>query len=162
MEQTIEEIKKTALEAIATVADRKEIEAFSVRYLGRKGIVTRFLRNISTLPPEERPRAGKQANEVKRLLEKAVDAAIAKIDGAGLDDDPGIVSQLRLALRKEYEVFTAGDPDEAWRVVRSNRPDLMTLDLALDGVDPETGFSVLEKCIAFDPLIRIVMITGNF
>ncbi len=78
-----------------------------------------------------------------------------------VDDDPGIVSQLRLALRKEYEVFTASDPDGAWRVVRSKRPDLITLDLALDGVDPETGFSVLEKCIAFDPLIRIVMITGN-
>ncbi len=75
---------------IATAADRKEIEAVSVRYLGRKGIVTRFLRNISTLPPEERPRAGKEANEVKRLLEKAVDAAIAKIDAAGLGDAPGI------------------------------------------------------------------------
>ncbi len=87
---TIEEIREAALEAIAAAADPKEIEAVSVRYLGRKGIVTRFLRNISVLPPEERPRAGKQANEVKRFLENAIQAAIARIEIEGLDKDPGI------------------------------------------------------------------------
>jgi phenylalanyl-tRNA synthetase alpha chain len=48
------------------------------------------LRNISTLPPEERPRAGKQANEVKRFLENVIEAAIARIEGAVSDKDQGI------------------------------------------------------------------------
>jgi two-component system, NtrC family, response regulator len=78
-----------------------------------------------------------------------------------VDDDPEIGSQLRLALRKDYEVHVASDPDAAMEIVQSQRPDLITLDLALDGVNPETGFSVLEKCLQFDPFVKIVLITGN-
>ncbi len=78
-----------------------------------------------------------------------------------VDDDPGIVSQLRLALRKEYEVHAANDPETAWTAVQVERPELVTLDLALDGVSPETGFSVLQRCITFDPFLKIVLITGN-
>jgi len=78
-----------------------------------------------------------------------------------VDDDPSIVSQLRLAFRKEYQVFTAQNVDEAWALVQSEHPDLITLDLALDGSNPETGFGVLEKCIAFDPFMKVVLITGN-
>jgi len=78
-----------------------------------------------------------------------------------VDDDPEIVDQLRLALRKEYEVHTAGDAAAAGKAVQAVRPDLMTLDLALDGVNPETGFSVLEQALRLDPYVKIILITGN-
>ncbi len=78
-----------------------------------------------------------------------------------VDDDPEVTSQLGLALRKEFAVKTAGSLEEGWEVIQQVRPELVTLDLALDGVDPETGFSLLEKCLKFDPLLKIVMITGN-
>lgn len=78
-----------------------------------------------------------------------------------IDDDPEIVSQLKLSLRKEYAVHTAENVEAAWEAVRSVRPDLVTLDLALDGVNPEQGFSLLEKCVEFDPFMKVVMITGN-
>ena len=90
MEKTIEEIKEAALEAIASASDRESIEEISIRYLGRKGIVTGYLRNISNLPKEERPQAGKHANEVKRFLENRLEAAVTKIESSGLDEDPGI------------------------------------------------------------------------
>ncbi len=78
-----------------------------------------------------------------------------------VDDDQEIVDQLRLALRKEYEVHTAGDAAAAGKAVQAVQPDLMTLDLALDGVNPETGFSVLEQALRLDPFIKIILITGN-
>jgi len=78
-----------------------------------------------------------------------------------VDDDPSIVSQLSLAFEDEYEVLRAQDPKTAWGTVQKEHPDLMTLDLALEGENPESGFSLLDKCLAFDPGMKIVLITGN-
>ncbi len=78
-----------------------------------------------------------------------------------VDDDQEIASQLSLSLRGEYDVRTASDAEVAWRAILEQRPDLVTLDLALDGSDPETGFSLLEKCQRFDPFMKIVLITAN-
>jgi phenylalanyl-tRNA synthetase alpha chain len=54
----------------------------SVRYLGRKGIITQFLRNVSKLPADQRPAAGKKANEVKNLLDAACKEALQKLETA--------------------------------------------------------------------------------
>ena len=71
MENTIDQICTEALREIATATSKDSLNAISVKYLGRKGIVTQFLRNISKLPAEERPKAGEKANEIKKILEKA-------------------------------------------------------------------------------------------
>ncbi len=79
MAETIEEIKARALAEIEAAETETALQTLTVKYLGRKGEVTRFLRTVSDLPPEERPAAGKAANEVKVLLQKALDAAEEKI-----------------------------------------------------------------------------------
>lgn len=78
-----------------------------------------------------------------------------------VDDDPDIVTQLALAMRDEYEIVTALDAGAAWKTIGTFRPDIMTLDLALDGANQELGFSVLEQALLFDPFIKIILITGN-
>ena len=80
MENRIELIKTEALEALSQVADAEQIKSLSVKYLGRKGLLTLFLRNISELPAEDRPEAGKQANIVKKELEAAFDAALNRAE----------------------------------------------------------------------------------
>jgi phenylalanyl-tRNA synthetase alpha chain len=71
VEKSIDQICVEALKEIE-IADSKEgLNAISIKYLGRKGIVTHFLRNISKLPPEKRPNMGEKANETKKTLEKA-------------------------------------------------------------------------------------------
>lgn len=69
MENTIERIYADAKEALASATDADAINDLSTRYLGRKGRITHFLRNISSLPVEQRPQAGKRANEIKRSLD---------------------------------------------------------------------------------------------
>ena len=69
MDNSIERIYADAMEALASAADAEAVNDLSIRYLGRKGRITRFLRSISNLPAEERPQAGKRANEIKRTLE---------------------------------------------------------------------------------------------
>ena len=71
MENTIERIYADAMQDLASTTDAEAIDRLSTQYLGRKGRITHFLRNISNLPAEERPQAGKRANEIKRSLEKA-------------------------------------------------------------------------------------------
>lgn len=63
-----EEVCKAINEA-ANLAALKEIKQ---KFLGRKGEVTAILRGLSNLPPEDRPQVGKQANELRLLIERLV------------------------------------------------------------------------------------------
>ncbi len=51
--------------AAATTPD--ELEAVRVKYLGRKGVLTGFLRAIGQVPTEERQRLGAESNRLKTL-----------------------------------------------------------------------------------------------
>lgn len=79
MDLGIEEIEKKALEEIAGADDEAALKDISVKFIGRKGLVTGFLRNISSLPNEQRPMAGKRANEVKKKIESTIADAIEKL-----------------------------------------------------------------------------------
>ncbi|MBM3317866.1 MAG: sigma-54-dependent Fis family transcriptional regulator, partial [Candidatus Eisenbacteria bacterium] len=78
-----------------------------------------------------------------------------------VDDEPAFLNQLRLALQKDFEVWAAESAEAAWTIVQAEHPELVTLDLALDGASPESGFTLLERCLAFDPFMKIVLVTGN-
>ncbi len=79
MVKSIEEIDKEAFEELEKAASPEEVESLSIKYLGRKGLVTTFLRNISKLPENERPSAGKNANLLKVRLGKAFKEAVDAI-----------------------------------------------------------------------------------
>jgi len=70
VENSIDQIEKDGLAELSAAGDEDAVNEITVKYLGRKGVVTRFLRNIAQLPPEERPAAGKKANQVKKTLDK--------------------------------------------------------------------------------------------
>jgi phenylalanyl-tRNA synthetase alpha chain len=80
VEPSIDQIYQDALKEIESAGGPEDIQRISVRYLGRKGQITQFLRSISTLPVAERPAAGKRANEVKKELDATIEAAIAKLE----------------------------------------------------------------------------------
>ena len=80
MENSIDQIYQDALNEIKAAGSPEDIQAASVRYLGRKGKLTQFLRNISSLPVEQRPTAGKRANEIKKKLDTVFDEAIASFE----------------------------------------------------------------------------------
>jgi phenylalanyl-tRNA synthetase alpha chain len=82
VENSIEEIEAKALQELAAAAGKDEIQELSVTYLGRKGKLTQFLRNISKLPPDKRPTAGQSANILKKRLEEEFKAAYEKMDMA--------------------------------------------------------------------------------
>jgi phenylalanyl-tRNA synthetase alpha chain len=79
VDSTITQIYKEAVREIQSAAAAEEIQALNIKYLGRKGVVTQFLRNISGLPAEERPSAGKEANKVKLKIEAACGQAMDRL-----------------------------------------------------------------------------------
>jgi phenylalanyl-tRNA synthetase alpha chain len=90
VEQNLDQIHKAASQELESVKRLKDIQDISVRYLGRKGILTQFLRNISKLPPNQRPLAGKKANQLKKSLENAFKAASEKFETTEQEGDRGI------------------------------------------------------------------------
>jgi phenylalanyl-tRNA synthetase alpha chain len=80
MKEKLKELERKALKALESVADVEGLKALRLQYLGRKGAVTQCLRNMSTLPPEERPEVGQLANQVKTRLERAFEGSLKSFE----------------------------------------------------------------------------------
>lgn len=78
MEDQIQSLNVSALEAIRSCTDESQIEAERVRLLGRGGELTAFSERMRELSKEEKPRIGKVLNEVRA----AVTAALEERKGA--------------------------------------------------------------------------------
>lgn len=78
--ESIEQIEKQAIDELGAVKDTESINDLRVHYLGRKGVLTGIMRNISQMPKEERPSAGKKANQVKGILEAALNKALQRLE----------------------------------------------------------------------------------
>lgn len=66
---------------IAASTTPGDLEAVRVKYLGRKGVLTAFLRAIGEATAEDRPRLGAEANRLKSLCESLLDARAAELGG---------------------------------------------------------------------------------
>jgi len=80
-----------------------------------------------------------------------------------VDDDEQILKQLQWALSDEYEVFSAVDAETALRIFKSEGIRVVLLDLGLPPQPREAtqGLMVLEDFIAHDPLVKVIIVSGN-
>ncbi len=80
-----------------------------------------------------------------------------------VDDDQGILKQLKWALKEEYDVETATSKDEALKIAHQIKPNLLALDINLDGANfrNKEGMDILDELKNDNPFIKVVMITGN-
>lgn len=76
-----------------------------------------------------------------------------------VDDDPEIRAAIDHALQAEGALTqVCGDGNSAVRIVETDPPDLVVLDMMLP---KRSGFLVLEKIKKFDAPPRVVMVTAN-
>lgn len=72
-----------------------------------------------------------------------------------VDDEPSILKVLSIKLRVSgYQVISALNGDEALKLIKSEKPDVVLLDVIMPGMD---GFEVLQKLRAFSKLPVIVV-----
>ena len=81
----LEQIKTQAMEAMKSLNDLGQLEEFRVKTLGKKGDLTLVLREMGSLPSEERPMIGQLANEVRAALEKELGKKTADLKNAALE-----------------------------------------------------------------------------
>jgi two-component system NtrC family response regulator len=79
-----------------------------------------------------------------------------------VEDDAGLQRQLRWAY-EGYQLFIAGDREEALDVLRSEEPPVVTLDLGLppdpDGISE--GMAVLAQILAERPGTKVIVASGH-
>ncbi|MCL5028539.1 MAG: response regulator [Bacteroidetes bacterium] len=61
-----------------------------------------------------------------------------------IDDDPDILDASGLVLSaKGHQIITATNPDDGYKIVKENSPDLIILDVMMN--EPDDGFFLAQK-----------------
>jgi phenylalanyl-tRNA synthetase alpha chain len=79
MKAKLEQLEKSALGEIGGVGSADELAAVRAKYVGRKGSITAILRQISSLPEQDRKEIGRLGNKVKAAVEREAKARAASL-----------------------------------------------------------------------------------
>ena len=85
----LEPVKQAALQELGAARDLAALDQARVNYLGANGKFTAFMKQLGTLPKEEKPAAGKAINAAKLELEAALAARRGDLElKAALPSEP--------------------------------------------------------------------------
>lgn len=126
----ISDIRQSAEQAIAAASSGAALEGMRVRFLGRKGELTKALSSMGRVPAEERPALGSLANEAKRSIEALLDTRGAELKA------------MELATRLEEERIDVTLPGRPYATGYLH-PLLSALNNAVD-IFLRMGYEVIE------------------
>lgn len=131
MLENIERIEREGLEGLSHASDQEALQAWKVKYLGRSAELGEVLEGLRDLSKEERPAAGRRANQAKSTLEEAYERRLEELR----KDD------LERSLREErIDVTLPGR-----RVVRGRlHPTTQTLRMIYD-IWSQMGFQIYRS-----------------
>ena len=79
MKEKLAKIKSMAEEALESAKSAEALEELRIRFLGKKGELTSVMKGMGALSPEERPRIGQLANEVRDFIGSELEKQKTKI-----------------------------------------------------------------------------------
>jgi len=86
-----ERLHADAAARVASASDAGALAELRHELFGRSGSLTLALKQLGSVPPDERPALGQLANEVRRELESAIDERLARL--AGAEDEARLESE---------------------------------------------------------------------
>ncbi len=127
IKELLEKIRASAFEAI----DKNEnLDDLRVRFLGKKGELTSVLRNMGSVPPEERPQIGALVNSLRQEIEKAFEEK----------GDQIVKAALEMKLKNEkIDVTEPGD-----KIGVGHRHPIYQTEKMLKDIFVGMGFSIVE------------------
>jgi phenylalanyl-tRNA synthetase alpha chain len=131
MIERIGQLRAQAEAEIAAAGTSDALAELRVRHLGRKAQLPQLLREVASLPPEQRGAVGRAANEARQALEAQIEARAGALAAAELDES--LVSDA-------VDVTLPGAPAQRagrLHVLTSTRRELEDIFLGL-------GFTVME------------------
>ncbi len=140
----LQALRARAVSAAAAAADTAAIDELEVGVLGKKGDLTAILRGIGGLPPEDRPRVGAIANEVRAAVE------------AALLDARGRLGSSELAARLAAETVDVTAPGRPIR--RGSLHPILETAREIAEVFAQFGFVVYEGPEIEDDLTNFQML----
>ena len=84
LDANLQSILEQAKQAISAATMPTELESLRVQYLGKKGELTSQLKQIGSLPHEERPKFGDKVNAIKQQVAQILNEKKAELDLAEL------------------------------------------------------------------------------
>ncbi len=145
MKEQLKEIKQRGMNEIQKADSLKELEDLRVKYLGKKGEVTRILRGMGKLSKEERPIIGELANVVREEITNALSEAkerqeeialeiqlkdeIIDITMPGVKKEVGVLHPLNQSVESLEEIFIS----MGFKVVEG--PEIETVENNFDALN---------------------------
>ena len=130
MTDSLKKIREEAVKRLSEVRDMAELDELRVKYLGKKGELTSILKQMGSLPAEERPQFGKLANEVRTEIEDRLSETLKTLSDRALE--------AKLSA-EALDVTFPGTPAD----IGHRHPMLRVLD-ELEEIFLGMGFSVVE------------------
>lgn len=117
--EKLQQVKEKAPAELKAASTEEELENFRVKYLGRSGAISDILSSMGDVPPEERPRVGKEANQLKNQLTNNYEEKLQQIKTAaektddeqldvtlpGRDHPPGHLHPVHKTMREIKKIF---------------------------------------------------------
>ena len=82
----LQDLLERALNEVAGATDELSLDGVRIRYLGKGGKLTERLKQVGSLPGEERPAAGQAVNQAKQQVQEAIDRRKAELRQQGLTE----------------------------------------------------------------------------
>jgi len=79
-----------------------------------------------------------------------------------VEDDPGLQKQMKWSF-EDFEIFIAGNREEALNIIAKELPSVATVDLGLPP-DPDgstEGLATVEQILSVSPNTKIIVVSGN-
>lgn len=107
MKEALEKIKQQTILTIDSCSAIKELDDIRVKVMGKKGELTAILKQMGKLSPEERPKMGQLANQVRGELETALSKKLTSLKAEALEKQ---LKAERIDVTMPGNVPTPGKP----------------------------------------------------
>ena len=85
MKEKLKMLQEKASEAFREAKEIKDVDELKVKYLGKKGELTRLLKDLGRLSAEERPIIGQFANDVRQDIETMLEETKKRLTAAEME-----------------------------------------------------------------------------
>ncbi|WP_414052401.1 phenylalanine--tRNA ligase subunit alpha [Macrococcus animalis] len=79
LKDKLQALKEEAVQKVQAISEKKELQDIKVSYLGKKGVITGLMKEMKSLPNEEKPMFGQLVNDARQTVEKAIAEVEEKI-----------------------------------------------------------------------------------
>ncbi|MDY6969643.1 MAG: phenylalanine--tRNA ligase subunit alpha, partial [Spirochaetota bacterium] len=134
MKEKIESIESNTLVNIKEVVSVEDLDEIRVRVLGRKGELTKILRTLSDIAPEERAFLGKFSNEIKVRIEQALENRRSELLNSRIDK----------ILKEDWIDVTLNSTDSTKKPNQGHLHPISQMQFEIEDIFTSMGFEILD------------------